>query len=1746
MAFHLTIDGVDYTQYIVPSVDPIVDDALNLSKELTVAVYPADTSFLSVTEGQRVRLFSDTKVLFTGYVTATPVREIVAEGYSGYLVLAESDEWVFDVDPMGVTEEFVGQFSGDILIKLVELAGGTLDTSIVTQGPFVPRFLVEPTWTFTEAAYNLCQKIGWRWYIVDGVLYFLPQNDKTYGYAIDTTDPDFVAANFTISASNTKQANDATAVGYSEPQGFIADAFGIDQKHFSWDLSNDVYGSIAPTELFNDPLNNSSLDAELWIVKDPFQIIQYFRKDLNILGGSSELGGTYLYSKTAFEMGAELTFNFGTFTFSSLSVGIIGGIYTSANVTQANCFAGFWVSGNTVTSSIQYLVNGVVAGSYNTTQDNHSYELRLHVSVDETYRYNDIFNSTTAQFGGNVIKSGGYLTFEIVDRDLANPAIAPVSTVIYDTYVADIPAFTHLALFNSLGMYADCIVGPKVTQEPPIRVRTTIARLDYSIEQSNDNTYRISVLPSALIGYINGQITARYRTVGIPKARLVDNNAIATLGRKPVTITLPASVRTTQDCENLLQSYLTDHGKTLYEGVYTTPEITLNEIPVTGRFVSVNDANTTPEFVSLVRNVKLHLIELDDETVTVFTAYGFAPVLPVYSVASKQGTITATDIASVPGSIPDDSKFRINFVYGDSFVVDMQRNAQGTYEVRTSDSGWGGGGFISQTSGSTITVPRVARTDVIYIREADGGVTPKYSRNAYVVAAAGVPIITQAPTVASSIVVSDTVLFTVVIGDTTDVAGYEIRDGSNVMVFHTDYHNEQEVASATLTERLTANTQRNFTNYGFYTYNFMGEFSSVRSVTASLAAPAAPVISLSSSVGQTVTLLLSTESRNDIIKEILEVASDIGFSSIVYTHQEDGQFSAHSFSLGAAGTYYARARKSDAIGFGANTVSPFAFTLSASTFVDTSTPAAPTALSITSQEVVKAADGTILINVTLSWTASVSTNVVGYEARFVKNGFSNFSFEDSGNVTSLTILGLILGTSYDFAVRAISSAGTPSAFTSTLTATLDNNSVAPATPTGLATTGGFRLVVLNWNLGVEKDIAYYEIYRSTDNLIFTAFAKAYASWFVDRGDSVFGQLGINVNYFYKIRAVNTSGLASSQTSSASGTTLAVVNNDIVANTINADKLIANSITAGQIQAATITGTEIAANTISTIKLTTTGLDVGGGTNKPGKFQVFDNASNIIGYVGTFSSTYFGGTTYGAWFNNMGIGGTVDDPSIAVTSGGDIILIRGTIKKAANVDGVEYVNLFTTIGVWQMTEGSGTTVRDTGGNGLHGTLEGSPSWVTSPYGTGISFNGTTQDLVVANNTLFNVTNAVTWEVVAKWTAAPGAVGADFFNRENQYKFGIDASKILQFAIQTTAGWVFTTTGVVVPLNQWVHIRFTYDGTSVKTFLNGAWAATTAHPNGGNIAASTSKLRFGAGGDVSASGFRSVQIALARMVSTVLTPADPFYGLNNPSNGNVSGAGSIPPTFNGTLTYSTTTTSITWSWSGLTILRSDGTTTAVPNSSQACTGLTNGTTYFFWPYYDEVTNAVAFVTGGVGSPTIAFTAKTTAQQQQQTLFNRIPLSPTAMTAGTGVGGGGSGGGSGSCVRVGTVVESEFRGKVAIETCVLGERILGPEGWETINRLVVLPHCFWIRVTLEDGEVIVVTPTHPFTMADGTCSQAAELTLNDALIVRTGAKYVRQLELSIEHDFKVLVTCEPTHTFWAGEDEPNILAHNIINLS
>jgi hypothetical protein len=97
-----------------------------------------------------------------------------------------------------------------------------------------------------------------------------------------------------------------------------------------------------------------------------------------------------------------------------------------------------------------------------------------------------------------------------------------------------------------------------------------------------------------------------------------------------------------------------------------------------------------------------------------------------------------------------------------------------------------------------------------------------------------------------------------------------------------------------------------------------------------------------------------------------------------------------------------------------------------------------------------------------------------------------------------------------------------------------------------------------------------------------------------------------------------------------------------------------------------------------------------------------------------------------------------------------------------------------------------------------------------------------------------------------TGCCGNFGGIIFSKENSFEVARFADGSIQYALSANGAgtdWVWTNTGVTIPLNAWSHISFVKDGNIVQCYLNGilSYTSTTAPAA---LTANTYGLRIGA--------------------------------------------------------------------------------------------------------------------------------------------------------------------------------------------------------------------------------------------------------------------------------------------------------------
>jgi large repetitive protein len=170
-------------------------------------------------------------------------------------------------------------------------------------------------------------------------------------------------------------------------------------------------------------------------------------------------------------------------------------------------------------------------------------------------------------------------------------------------------------------------------------------------------------------------------------------------------------------------------------------------------------------------------------------------------------------------------------------------------------------------------------------------------------------------------------------------------------------------------------------------------------------------------------------------------------------------------------------------------------------------------------------------------------------------------------------------------------------------------------------------------------------------------------------------------------------------------------------------------------------------------------------------------------------------------------------------------------------------------MWAMNEGSGSTLVDSSDAKNNGTLHGSPTWVTGVNGLALRLNGTTGYARVPHHSTLDVSQQMT---VAGWVR-PEARATQYLVRKGTqntvdgYELSLanGGTAFVRFNQATSGNTYRIDSTSAYPTNgsTWMHLAATYDGTTMRLYVNGAQQAAAPGPPGG-IATNTQPFIVGA--------------------------------------------------------------------------------------------------------------------------------------------------------------------------------------------------------------------------------------------------------------------------------------------------------------
>jgi len=163
--------------------------------------------------------------------------------------------------------------------------------------------------------------------------------------------------------------------------------------------------------------------------------------------------------------------------------------------------------------------------------------------------------------------------------------------------------------------------------------------------------------------------------------------------------------------------------------------------------------------------------------------------------------------------------------------------------------------------------------------------------------------------------------------------------------------------------------------------------------------------------------------------------------------------------------------------------------------------------------------------------------------------------------------------------------------------------------------------------------------------------------------------------------------------------------------------------------------------------------------------------------------------------------------------------------------------------WTFDEGAGDMVFDSSDYGNDGTIEGEPNWVPGVLGGALAFDGATNYIDCGNPANLNLTKDIS---VMAWLKTVNAGTYDnhisyVVKGDQCYSLKYFYSGQMQFHIYDDT-WYAASYPVDVTFNdEWHHLAGTYDGSTVKLFVDGQLAGT--NPHAGTIANSPYNVYIG---------------------------------------------------------------------------------------------------------------------------------------------------------------------------------------------------------------------------------------------------------------------------------------------------------------
>jgi len=396
------------------------------------------------------------------------------------------------------------------------------------------------------------------------------------------------------------------------------------------------------------------------------------------------------------------------------------------------------------------------------------------------------------------------------------------------------------------------------------------------------------------------------------------------------------------------------------------------------------------------------------------------------------------------------------------------------------------------------------------------------------------------------------------------------------------------------------------------------------------------------------------------------------------------------------------------------------------------------------------ADGHAQVYLQVTWGSVADADLDHYDAQIsTEADFAGYTITRShpaGGDRIERFLPVLGNTVYYARVRAVDWVGNVSAWSTTRNKTTAKDTTAPDQVAGLIAAGARTLINLTWTASAATDLAYYEVQRATTaGGVYATIGTAKGTIYSDSGHSE-AIIQAATTYYYKVRAVDTSGNAGTYSAVANAALNPLGSDSIAANAIIAIKIAANTITADKMNVATLSA--IAADMGTITAGTVTGATIR--TAASGARCQMDSTSGYQAYNSSAAQT-FSVQTSGAGYIGVGSLFTWNTAGTLAVNGS--VMVSGTVVATAFSNTIA-TPLFTAadgLALWgphaAMTATSWTASRGQTATISGAFHQGQGAW----SGTrGLVVEAGTTNLIVNPQFYTNITDG--WTTYASGTAA----------------------------------------------------------------------------------------------------------------------------------------------------------------------------------------------------------------------------------------------------------------------------------------------------------------------------------------------------------------------------------------------------------